>query len=54
MPRLPYPISGIDDPLGQVPGGLLLLAWAALFAVLGAVGEDWSYCYVDDVAFIVQ
>jgi ABC-2 type transport system permease protein len=29
--------NGIDDPLGQVPGGLLLLGWAALFAVLGAV-----------------
>jgi ABC-2 type transport system permease protein len=30
-------ISDVDDPLGQVPGGLLLLGWAALFAVLGAV-----------------
>jgi ABC-2 type transport system permease protein len=30
-------VSGIDDPLGQVPGGLLLLGWATLFAVLGAV-----------------
>lgn len=30
-------VSGLDDPLGQVPGGLLLLGWAALFAVLGAV-----------------
>jgi ABC-2 type transport system permease protein len=28
-------VSDIDDPLGQVPGGLLLLGWAALFAVLG-------------------
>lgn len=30
-------VSGIDDPLGQIPGGLLLLGWAALFAVLGAL-----------------
>jgi ABC-2 type transport system permease protein len=30
-------VSGLDDPLGQVPGGLLLLGWAALFAVLGSV-----------------
>jgi ABC-2 type transport system permease protein len=30
-------VNGLDDPLGQVPGGLLLLGWAALFAVLGAV-----------------
>jgi ABC-2 type transport system permease protein len=29
-------VSGLDDPLGQVPGGLLLFGWAALFAVLGA------------------
>jgi ABC-2 type transport system permease protein len=28
--------NGLNDPLGQVPGGLLLLGWAALFAVLGA------------------
>jgi ABC-2 type transport system permease protein len=30
-------VNGLDDPLGQVAGGLILLAWAAGFAVIGAL-----------------
>jgi hypothetical protein len=29
-------IAGLDAPLGQVAGGLVLGAWAAVFAVVGA------------------
>jgi ABC-type transport system involved in multi-copper enzyme maturation permease subunit len=31
------PVNGLADPFGQLAGGLLLLGWAALFAVIGAV-----------------
>jgi ABC-2 type transport system permease protein len=30
-------VNGLDDPLGQVAGGLILLAWAAGFALIGAL-----------------
>ena len=29
--------SGLDDPLGQIPGGLLLAAYAAIFLIAGIV-----------------
>jgi hypothetical protein len=29
-------INGLEAPLGQVAGGLVLGAWAALFALIGA------------------
>jgi hypothetical protein len=30
-------VNGLEDPFGQVAGGLLLLGWSALFAIIGAV-----------------
>jgi ABC-2 type transport system permease protein len=30
-------VNGLDDPLSQVAGGLILLAWAAGFAAIGAL-----------------
>ena len=37
-------VNGLNDPFGQIHGGLLLLGWAALFALLGGL-----VMYVRDV-----
>ncbi len=29
-------VNDLDDPFGQLTGGLLLLGWTVLFAVVGA------------------